>query len=171
MPLYEYFCDACGEGFEALVSFGASDSFTHGCPGCGGRSRRILSAVNFARERRTPTLPQGQARDGKPDVTSLRLPPAARLCWMDNQSAARLAAYKAGRGAEYDDTVATRNELASRRGEERIGEQAQMADSHSPDSHSPLSDPAVLANRRNAAQKEKLIESATITEGSSAKEI
>jgi putative FmdB family regulatory protein len=163
MPLYEYFCDNCLSSFEALVRLSASLQDVYPCPGCGGRSRRILSAVNFATERRTSISPPGRVRDGKPDVTSLTLQPAARLCWMDDQSAARLAAYKAGRGAEYDDTVAVRQELSSQRGDG--GKPAPS--SHS---HSPLSDPVVLAKRREAAQKEKVTESASITKSRDAKQ-
>ena len=165
MPLYEYFCGSCLKSFEALVPLSASPQSTHTCPSCGAHSRRILSAVNFATERRTPALPQNRSRDGKPDVTSLKLPPAARLCWMDDKSAARLAAYKAGRGAEYDDTVAARKELTSRHGDSESGEPTPSVHSHSP-----LSDPVILANRIKAAQKEKAAESATITKSGNAKE-
>jgi hypothetical protein len=84
---------------------------------------------------------------------------------MDDQSAARLAAYKAGRGTEYDDTVAARKEFALQRGANEAGEPAPPAHSHSP-----LSDPVVLANRHKAAQKEKLVESATLRKSSGAKE-
>jgi hypothetical protein len=76
---------------------------------------------------------------------------------MDDQSAARLAAYKAGRGAEYDDTVATRKEIALQHGEDESTSPSPAAHSHSP-----LSNPLVLSNRRKAAQKEKVAESATI---------
>jgi hypothetical protein len=72
---------------------------------------------------------------------------------MDDWSASRLAAYRTGRGAEYDDTVAARKELAQTRGDQP---------SQSVDSHSLLSDPVVLARRRQAAQKEKLAVSAVI---------
>ena len=75
---------------------------------------------------------------------------------MDDQSAARLAAYKAGRGAEYDDTVATRKDAMQQ------GEDASASPTRASPSHSPLSDPVVFANRRKAAQKEKIAESATI---------
>jgi putative FmdB family regulatory protein len=157
MPLYEYFCDACLMSFEALVSLSASKQSIQTCPSCGDVSRRILSAVNFATEPRSPILPQGRDRGGKPDVTSLRLPPAARLCWMDDQSAARLAAYKAGRGSEYDDTVAARKELSSQRADGESGNPASPTHSHSP-----LSDPVVLAHRQQAARQKKIAESATI---------
>jgi putative FmdB family regulatory protein len=165
MPLYEYFCDTCRMSFEALAALSASEQGFRVCPNCGGHSRRILSAVNFATERRTPSPSESRGRYGKPDVTSLMLPPAARLCWMDDQSAARLAAYKAGRGAEYDDTVAARKEQASERGDSEGAKPAPPAHSHSP-----LSDPIVLANRRKAAQKEKVAESAAITKGRGAEQ-
>jgi putative FmdB family regulatory protein len=152
MPLYEYLCEGCDVTFEALVPISASNHGIH-CPGCGGQARRILSAVNFAGPRSEPAVHQ-RSSDGRADVTSLKLPPAARLCWMDDQAAARLAAYKSGRGAEYDDTVAARNELAATQGDS--GTVSRVA------SNSPLSDPVVFANRRKAAQDAKVAESAAI---------
>lgn len=44
------------------------------------------------------------------------MPDSARLCWMDDKSAERFAAYKMGRGAEYDDKSAAKEELRKRRG-------------------------------------------------------
>jgi putative FmdB family regulatory protein len=157
MPLYEYHCAGCRVSFEALVPLNASKLEAHACPRCGGSSRRILSPVNFASAARTQRLPQSQVRGGKSDVTSLTLPPAARLCWMDDQSASRFAAYKAGRGAEYDDTVASRKEAALQH-----GENDNTRPSPASHSHPPLSDPLIFANRRKAAQKEKVAESAAI---------
>lgn len=160
MPLYEYYCGACKASFEALASLSASNLKTHPCPSCGGCSPRMLSPVHFASHARTQRLPQSHKFEGKPDVTNLTLPPAARLCWMDDQSAARLAAYKAGRGAEYDDRIAARKEVAS-----QLGETTSASPNVPLHSHSPLSDPRVLANRRKAAQKEKVAESAAIQAG------
>jgi putative FmdB family regulatory protein len=165
MPLYEYFCDRCRMSFEALVPSRGLHQEVHACTSCGERSRRILSAVNFSTEQPRPELSASCARDGRPHVTNLMLPPAARLCWMDNESAARLAAYKAGRGAEYDDTVAARKDLALRHGE---GQGSKPA--HQPHSHSPLSDPAVFANRSKAAQAEKAAESAALRKARAAKQ-
>jgi putative FmdB family regulatory protein len=149
MPLYEYFCDQCVRSFEALVLSSSSRQEHCACPRCGVDSRRILSTVNFAAGESRRNLARLSARDGQPDVTRLTLPPAARLCWMDDRSASRLAAYMVGRGAEYDDTIAARKELALRRGESE--EAGVNVPAHS---HSPLSDPAVFA-RRKAAQEEK----------------
>ena len=52
-----------------------------------------------------------QRRPGRPTV-----PDFARLCWMDDRSAERFAAYKLGRGAEYDDKSAAREDLRKKRG-------------------------------------------------------
>jgi putative FmdB family regulatory protein len=165
MPLYEYFCSGCLQSFEALVPLSASQQTTHICPICGECSPRILSAVNFALARRTPSSRRNSKRNDEPDVTRLTLPPAERLCWMDDLSAARLAAYKVGRGAEYDDTVATRRELASQRGETETAEPAAHAHSHSP-----LSAPVVITNRRRAAVQEKVAASVTLRESDDTKE-
>jgi putative FmdB family regulatory protein len=35
MPIYEYSCDTCGDDFEKLVSFSASDQMPK-CPKCNG---------------------------------------------------------------------------------------------------------------------------------------
>ena len=52
-----------------------------------------------------------------PDVTQYKVPPPARPCWMDDRSAARYAAYKHGRGAEYDDKTQAREEAKKKRDE------------------------------------------------------
>jgi putative FmdB family regulatory protein len=43
MPIYEYVCDACGNGFERIQSFGDAPLDT--CPECSGSVRRIISPV------------------------------------------------------------------------------------------------------------------------------
>ena len=65
---------------------------------------------------------------------------------MDDRSASRLAAYKHGRGAEYDDTMAVRAEA-----KKKYGVTAKPG-SHE-HGHSPLADPAVVARRAAAARK------------------
>jgi len=64
---------------------------------------------------------------------------------MDQKSTSRYAAYLHGRGAEYDDTVATRAEKRQQRG---LPPEKTPASHHD---HSPLADPAVFARRRAAA--------------------
>ena len=65
-----------------------------------------------AKHSHTGHAPHAQpGRRSRPTV-----PDFARLCWMDDQSAERFAAYKLGRGAEYDDKTAAREDLRKRRG-------------------------------------------------------
>jgi hypothetical protein len=78
---------------------------------------------------------------------------------MDDRSAARFAAHKLGRGAEYDDTVAARDELRKKRG---LSENKAQPPSHH--HGSPLADPAVYTRRKEAARKTKIAESKAIRE-------
>ncbi|MBM9505083.1 FmdB family zinc ribbon protein [Actinacidiphila acididurans] len=43
MPTYQYQCTQCGEGLEAVQKF-TDDALTE-CPNCGGRLRKVFSAV------------------------------------------------------------------------------------------------------------------------------
>ena len=43
MPTYQYTCTECGEPLEAVQSF--SDAALTECPRCGGRLRKVFSAV------------------------------------------------------------------------------------------------------------------------------
>ena len=43
MPTYQYVCTECGEALEAVQSF--TDAALTTCPGCGGRLRKVFSAV------------------------------------------------------------------------------------------------------------------------------
>ncbi|WP_435174014.1 FmdB family zinc ribbon protein [Actinacidiphila sp. bgisy145] len=43
MPTYQYQCTECGEGLEAVQKF-SDDALTE-CPNCGGRLRKVFSAV------------------------------------------------------------------------------------------------------------------------------
>lgn len=82
-------------------------------------------------------------RAGRPTV-----PDFARLCWMDDRSAERFAAYKLGQGAEYDDKSAAREDLRKKRG---------LPPVPSPDtSHSPV---AAMVARKKAAQAKKGVKS------------
>ena len=148
MPLYEWRCERCELTFEVLAPLSASRMKSHRCPDCGRQARRIISAVSFSVGAESETAPERDASgSGRSDVTKLRLPPSARLCWMDDRSAARLAAYKHGRGAEYDDTMAARDETRKKRGEFKP---APEPHGHN---HSLLSDPVVFAHRRDAAAR------------------
>jgi hypothetical protein len=78
---------------------------------------------------------------------------------MDDRSAARFAAHKLGRGAEYDDTVAAREEVRKKRG---LPEKKAEPQSHH--HGSPLSDPAIYTRRKEAARKTQIAESKAIRE-------
>jgi hypothetical protein len=103
-----------------------------------------MSATRFNSGRPPPIDPRPAG--AKHDVTQLKVPSFARMCWMDDRSASRLAAYKHGRGAEYDDTMAAREEVKKKYG-------AAAKPSAQPHGHSPLADPAVFARRAAAARK------------------
>ena len=46
MPIYEYVCDACGHGFESLVSPGRESEVS--CPACGApRPRKRISCFGI----------------------------------------------------------------------------------------------------------------------------
>jgi putative FmdB family regulatory protein len=153
MPLYECRCERCELTFEVLAPLSSSGMKSRPCPNCGRAARRIISAVAF-------TVEGGARSNSVPDVTQLKVPPPARLCWMDDRSAARFAAYKHGRGAEYDDKTHARAEAAKKRD---APPQEAAAAAH-PHSHSPLADPMVYANRRDAAaRKAKAADAKEIT--------
>jgi putative FmdB family regulatory protein len=159
MPLYECRCESCDLTFEVLAPLSTSKMKARPCPECGRSARRIISAVSFAVSGRSRARSSSEPRDpSRCDVTKLALPPPARLCWMDDRTAARFAAYKHGRGAEYDDVTAAREEAKKKNGD---SQPKPAAKAHS---HSPLDDPAVFARRRAAAaRKEKVVESMKIT--------
>jgi hypothetical protein len=87
---------------------------------------------------------------GRSDVTKLGVPNVARPCWMDDRSAARFAAYKHGRGAEYDDVMAARAERRRQTGTAEKPARLHHGHSHA---ESPLADPAVRARREAAARR------------------
>ena len=45
MPIYEYLCESCGNGFEKWQKF--SDPVVDKCSTCGGKSRRLISQSTF----------------------------------------------------------------------------------------------------------------------------
>ncbi len=117
MPIFEWRCAACELTFEGLAA-AADAGRTRACPECGRRAKRIMSAARFAVKGAADGARPGAAAAsaGANDVTKLQPPPWARMCWMDDRSAARFAAHKLGRGAEYDDTLAAREERREREG-------------------------------------------------------
>jgi putative FmdB family regulatory protein len=144
MPLYECRCERCELTFEVLAPLSSSAMKSRPCPNCGRAARRIISAVAF-------TVEGGTRASSAPDVTQYKVPPPARLCWMDDRSAARYAAYKHGRGAEYDDKTQAREE-AKKKGDEPSSKPATTAHQHA-HSHSAL---AAAARKAKAAESKPL---------------
>jgi putative FmdB family regulatory protein len=140
MPLYECRCERCERTFEVLAPLSSSAMKSRPCPNCGRAARRIISAVAF-------TVEGGTRATSTPDVMQYKVPPPARLCWMDDRSAARYAAYKHGRGAEYDDKTQAREEAKKKR-DEPPSKPAPAAHQHA-HSHS-----AALAAARKAKAAE-----------------
>ncbi len=112
MPLYEWHCAGCGLTFEALAGLGERHRRRR-CPECARPAPRVVS--NFA-------IAAADAA-GSREIESLArplappLPAAARFCWMNDRAAERFAAYRTGRGTEYDDRQARARELRKQRGD------------------------------------------------------
>jgi putative FmdB family regulatory protein len=131
MPIYECSCEACGITFEILAPVSEGNR-KRPCPECARPSRRVASAFAIgsakaiARKAAAPTTQAGaghshagHAHNGTTPLGRSRrptVPDFARLCWMDDRSAERFAAYKLGQGAEYDDKSAAREDLRKKRG-------------------------------------------------------
>jgi putative FmdB family regulatory protein len=60
VPTYQYACTACGEQHEAVQSF--TDAPLTECPACGGRLRKVFSAVGVVFKGRASTRPTAAAR-------------------------------------------------------------------------------------------------------------
>ena len=127
MPLYEYHCTVCMTTFEALAA--VSDARrSRPCPRCRRRAPRVTSAFAIARHVESPAPSASAAKPERPLCT--RYPHLPLLCHMDRKSAERFVANVHGRGAEYDDRVGAREELAKKRGERPVAEPAPAAHTH-----------------------------------------
>jgi putative FmdB family regulatory protein len=134
MPIYECSCEACGITFEILAPVSEANR-KRPCPRCARLARRVVSAFAIGNAQAlaenagagsttpSPTDAQhshaGHAHHSNAQLGRRRrptIPDFARLCWMDDRSAERFAAYKLGRGAEYDDKSAAREDLRKKRG-------------------------------------------------------
>lgn len=122
MPIYEWNCIRCDFGFEGLAAVSEANS-PRACPECGDPAERIISACVIAapgmraeRDGQASTAQHGHPHAHGHGRRS-PIPEPARLCWMDDKSAERFAAYKSGRGNEYDDKQAAKTEISKRRGE------------------------------------------------------
>lgn len=134
MPLYEWRCVACEGVFEVLTSAGAAIR-RRPCPSCGAKSERVISSFAIHSGSAIATASE-KAAAAQTDVTKLKLPNFARLCGMDDYSATRLAAHKIGRGAEFDDTVAAREQERAAKGESLPKPSSVRKPKHSHSKHS-----------------------------------
>jgi putative FmdB family regulatory protein len=159
MPIYECSCEACEITFEVLAPVSEANR-KRSCPRCARPSRRVVSAfaigsaavaADVAAQSAAPAAGghshAGHAHPGTVQPGRRRrptVPDFARLCWMDDRSAERFAAYKLGRGAEYDDKSAAREDLRKKRG---------LPPTPAPDqSNSPV---AAMVARKKAEQAKK----------------
>lgn len=100
------------------------------------------SHVSHANHQHAGHAPHANAQPGRRSRPTV--PDFARLCWMDDRSAERFAAYKLGHGAEYDDKSAAREDLRKKRG---------LPPTPAPDtSNSPV---AAMVARKKAEQKKQ----------------
>jgi putative FmdB family regulatory protein len=138
MPLYEYHCPSCQLTFEALEPLrGARRPGT--CPSCRRRAPRVSSTFSFAGHG-TRSDGNARARSAAARATPerplcLRYPQLPLLCHMDAKSAERFVAHVQGRGAQYDDGLAAKEELRKKRGEPPAAETASGVHAH-PHPHS-----------------------------------
>jgi putative FmdB family regulatory protein len=160
MPIYECSCEACRITFEILAPVSQANR-KRPCPQCALPSHRVVSAFAIGGSRASNERPSpsaaaaaaqghaGHAHHGEATAPNGRarrpaIPEFARPCYMDDRSAERLAAYKLGRGAEYDDKSAASEELRKKRG---------LPAPPAPDqSHSPV---AQMVARKKAQQAKK----------------
>ncbi|WP_083460284.1 FmdB family zinc ribbon protein [Jiangella muralis] len=76
MPTYQYVCTDCGEPLEAVQKF-SDDALTE-CPACGGRLRKVFSAVGvvfkgsgfYRNDSRSTTTSSTPASNGKDSSSS-----------------------------------------------------------------------------------------------------
>jgi putative FmdB family regulatory protein len=123
MPIYEWNCVVCDFSFEALASVAEANT-PRSCPECGQPAGRIISACIIGAAGAPSQAATGTGNTGNrghhhghQHGRRSPIPEPARLCWMDDKSAERLAAYKTGRGHQYDDKQAAIAERRKQRGE------------------------------------------------------
>lgn len=116
MPIYEHHCLPCDLTFEALAPLSEARSAKR-CPSCGRRAARVTSAFAIAGGAPPAENSSGAMVKQDPRPLCLRHPHLPLLCHMDEGSARRFVAHANGRGAEYDDRKAEREERRHRLGE------------------------------------------------------
>ena len=119
MPLYECHCLGCDLTFEVLAPVSKAKK-ARPCPDCGRLSERIVSAFAIASgssagKQQTQEAKQAPAKKNQRPLC-LQYPHLPLLCHMDEKAAHRWIAHSKGRGSEFDDKMAKREELQKQRG-------------------------------------------------------
>lgn len=119
MPLYECHCLSCDLTFEVLAPVSKAKK-ARPCPDCGRLSERIVSAFAIASG---SSAGKQQTQEAKPAPAKknqrplcLQYPHLPLLCHMDEKAAHRWIAHSKGRGSEFDDKMAKREEMQKQRG-------------------------------------------------------
>ena len=107
MPTYQYVCNDCGEGLEAVQKF-SDDALTE-CPACGGNLRKVYSAVGVvfkgsgfyrtdSRSSSSSTAPAASTKgdSAKSDSAASTPAPATSSSSSDGGSSSSTLAKKAG---------------------------------------------------------------------------
>jgi putative FmdB family regulatory protein len=120
MPIYECHCLGCDLTFEVLAPLSQAGR-RHPCPRCNRPAPRIASAFAIAsgggsRESQAETATAKKPGAPEQPPLCLRYPHVPLLCHMDQKAAKRWLAHYDGRGAEYDDRQAAREDLRKKRG-------------------------------------------------------
>jgi putative FmdB family regulatory protein len=120
MPIYEHHCLVCDLTFEVLAPMSRA-SRRSPCPRCDRPAPRVASAFAIASgagARYSAAKPDNAGDKKAPEQPPLclRYPHVPLLCHMDPKAARRWLAHYDGRGAEYDDKQAAREDLRVKRG-------------------------------------------------------
>jgi putative FmdB family regulatory protein len=141
MPIYECHCLGCDLTFEVLAPLSQARK-RHECPDCGRGAQRIVSAFAIASGSQNSGHKQEngeRATVKKPErPLCLQNPHLPLLCHMDEISAKRWIAHSRGRGSEFDDKLAKREEVRKQRGQPSLAKP-------DPDSH-------IHSHRRHGAK-------------------
>jgi putative FmdB family regulatory protein len=118
MPLYEYHCLSCDLIFEEIGAL-SDAAKKKPCPECARKAPRTVSAFAIASggggHHDAGAAPVNTTpRDSRP--LCMRYSGIPLSCHMDEPSLKRFVAHAKGRGAEYDDKMATAAEVRKQRG-------------------------------------------------------
>ncbi len=156
MPIYECRCTPCEMTFEVLARAGHANR-RHPCPECGRPSQRIVSTfaivsggsnVRDAKSGMAAANAAASKRRSGPPLC-LQNPHIPLLCHMDQKSGERFVAHFNGRGDEYDDKMASREDLRKKRGLPPPPEPSRSGHLYEAHRHARIADAAAHADSHN----------------------